>query len=724
MKTVFLRVTDADDKAAALRAAIHEPEATSGRQRFEIDAESFASVPQSPFVYRVPAPMLALAANRKTLAATGAKAKQGFGAATRFHRLVWEVKPSELGMGRRWLWLAHGTKPVTFFKPTFHVVLWANHGREAKADVTTRYPYLNGNYGFKIQAEEDYGRQGLCYGKRTGRFTVQVMPPGHAFSFEGTAIHADASVNIWNLLALLNSQPVAFWLNNVSAQHKTYSYVDTTPVPVKTDDALSDLALRGWQCQFQLRRTSENSNYFVLPALLLSEGATFALRANARADFTNSIEVALSEVQDEIDERCFNLYEIDDTDRLPITLSFEGDGLEGRSSSGLDSDTEDEVDDEDSEVRADLAGLAMELLSWLVGVAFGRFDVRLATGMRSLPTVPEPFDPLPVCSPAMLTGEDGLPVTKAPAGYQFTFPENGILVDDRGHARDLIAAVRAVFEEVFTTSADLRWNELSVVIEPKKHDLRTWVASSFFEYHLKRYSKGRRKAPILWQLSVSSGRYSVWLYAHRLTRDTFFQIQNDIMMPKLAHEERQLTALIESAGATPSARERKDIEAQESFVEELHVLLGEVKRVAPLWEPTLDDGVVLTMAPLWRLAAQHKPWQKELKSKWDELVAGKHDWARIAMHLWPERVVVKCTTDRSLAIAHGLEQVFWTDGGAGEWQVRPTTTHFVDELVRERSSIAVKAALSSLLESPVVNANSNRGRVRRTSKTASDLGMA
>ena len=42
--------------------------------------------------------------------------------------------------------------------------------------------------------------------------------------------------------------------------------------------------------------------------------------------------------------------------------------------------------------------------------------------------------------------------------------------------------------------------------------------------------------------------------------------------------------------------------------------------------------------------------------------AGKYDWAHIAMHLWPERVVPKCATDRSLAIAHGLEDVFWVEG--------------------------------------------------------------
>ena len=158
----------------------------------------------------------------------------------------------------------------------------------------------------------------------------------------------------------------------------------------------------------------------------------------------------------------------------------------------------------------------------------------------------------------------------------------------------------------------------------------------------------------------------MWLYAHRLIRDSFFQVQNEVVALKLAHEERKLASLVQGAGGSPSAKERKEIAAQESFVEELRAMLEEVKRVAPLWNPNLDDGVVLTMAPLWRLVPQHKSWQKELRSRWDELCAGKYDWAHVAMHLWPERVVPQCAKDRSLAIAHGREEVFWVEGDDGK----------------------------------------------------------
>ena len=295
------------------------------------------------------------------------------------------------------------------------------------------------------------------------------------------------------------------------------------------------------------------------------------------------------------------------------------------------------------------------------------------------------------CSPGMLAGDDAMSLAGPPTGYPLAFPETGVLVDDPGHARDLTAAVRAVFEVVFDSEADRWWNDVAALLDPKGHDLRVWLAGSFFEHHLKRYSKSRRKAPILWQLGTHSGRYSVWLYAHRLTRDSFFQLQNDVVGPKLTHEERQLTSLMQNAGGSPSAPERKEIAAQEAAVEELRAMLDEVTLVAPLWNPNLDDGVVLTMAPLWRLVPQCKPWQKELRTKWHELTAGKYDWAHVAMHLWPERVVPKCASDRSIAIAHEIEELFWLKDFTNRWRA-------VHEPAQEREYVASHWASSPRTE--------------------------
>jgi hypothetical protein len=76
----------------------------------------------------------------------------------------------------------------------------------------------------------------------------------------------------------------------------------------------------------------------------------------------------------------------------------------------------------------------------------------------------------------------------------------------------------------------------------------------------------------------------------------------------------------------------------------------------------------------------------------------------------PARVVPKCKDDRSLAIAHGIEEVFWFEDDDGKWKPRKTPTRPISELVAERSSEAVKAALKSLLEAPDPTGHAKRGR--------------
>ena len=133
-----------------------------------------------------------------------------------------------------------------------------------------------------------------------------------------------------------------------------------------------------------------------------------------------------------------------------------------------------------------------------------------------------------------------------------------------------------------------------------------------------------------------------------------------------------------------------------------------MKRIAPLWNPNLNDGVIINFAPLWRLVPQHKAWQKECKKVWDKLVKGDYDWAHLAMHLWPERVVPKCQDDRSLAIAHGLEEEFWYEDDDDKWQNRQVSEDRVAELVAERASTAVKAALDDLLSAPTPSGSRKR----------------
>jgi hypothetical protein len=55
--------------------------------------------------------------------------------------------------------------------------------------------------------------------------------------------------------------------------------------------------------------------------------------------------------------------------------------------------------------------------------------------------------------------------------------------------------------------------------------------------------------------------------------------------------------------------------------------------------------------------------------------------------------------------------VFWVEATEGTWKARPAPTRAVDDLVRERTSSAVKASLKNLVEAPIVGGGgAKRGR--------------
>jgi hypothetical protein len=115
---------------------------------------------------------------------------------------------------------------------------------------------------------------------------------------------------------------------------------------------------------------------------------------------------------------------------------------------------------------------------------------------------------------------------------------------------------------------------------------------------------------------------------------------------------------LRAKGTGRSRNEEKELERLHEFELELQEFRDELLRLAKLpWRPNLNDGVQITAAPLWKLFRLPK-WQKTLKETWEKLERGDYDWAHLAYTLWPDRVREKCKTDKSLAIAHGLEELY------------------------------------------------------------------
>jgi hypothetical protein len=229
-------------------------------------------------------------------------------------------------------------------------------------------------------------------------------------------------------------------------------------------------------------------------------------------------------------------------------------------------------------------------------------------------------------------------------------------VDDPNHPLDLERRVREVIEIIWSgqeggPTAQAIEHEACEILGVKS--LRDYFRkpAGFFADHLKRYSKSRRQAPIYWPLSTKSGSYTLWLYYHRLTDQTLHTCLADFLDPKIRKVQSELDALTGSGGGASRAGDLRE------FLDELKDLRDEIERVIKLpWKPNLNDGVLITAAPLWSLFAL-KPWQKKLKETWQDLEKGNYDWAHLAYSIWPERVAKACEKDRSLAIAHGLEHL-------------------------------------------------------------------
>ena len=143
------------------------------------------------------------------------------------------------------------------------------------------------------------------------------------------------------------------------------------------------MARDAWTLKRTLDTIAETSHALHLPA---------ALRARIGDYDPPSIEAGLAEIQAEIDEIAFDIYGFSDADRaaaLGSSVSTDEDASD-------DGEDADDSGDDDSATAIDQAD---GLLSWAAGVAFGRFDWRLATGEREAPLEPEPFDPLPIGRP-------------------------------------------------------------------------------------------------------------------------------------------------------------------------------------------------------------------------------------------------------------------------------------------------------------------------------------
>ena len=704
---------DADKGAAILEALA----ASASNRLFVATPTDFSEIPGSPFAYWVGPRIRKLFTSLHAFESSERAVRVGLQTSDdfRFVRAWWEV--SSTSLNAEWIPFAKGGSTRSVHSQLSAVINWKANGAElkARAELTPGTKHWSRN----IRSTEHYFKPGITWPKRASRFSPQAMPRGCIFSIRGQTTIAPESDLPW-MLAIMAS--VVFdalfktMLGRFGFPEFATGILQRMPWPnFSAADKLSLTALSAAYWQEMERRASSDSlsHSFVSAAMLRNSANTLTERAATWAGRLRLSEKTVAAIQTEIDDFAVSLYGLNAADRAALISALVTEST---------ADVEDNEAEEEEAATADAFALTADFLAYALGCAFGRWDIRHVTGEKTARELSDPFAPLPVCSLGQLQNAQGMPVRPedVPVTYPVRIPWNGILVDDPNHPLDLERRVREVIEIIWTGSAggptaEAIEHEACEILGVKS--LRDYFRkpAGFFADHLKRYSKSSRQAPIYWPLASPKRLYSVWLYYHRLTTDTFFTLLREVVKPRLDDEDRHFFNLKQAAGPSPTPSQVREIGASSELTDDLRAFHDEVQRIAPLWKPNLNDGVIINHAPLWRLAP-HAAWRKSLKETWDVLCAGKYDWSHLSFHLWPERVIAKCATDRSLAIAHELDAFFWVeDPKSGKWISRKRKEADIRTLIAERSSPAVKAALESLLTAPAPSGGTaKKGRKAKT----------
>jgi hypothetical protein len=557
-----------------------------------------------PFCYSTEPVLLKMFSTNNTFETVlGGLAKVGLatGDNDRFVRCYWEVPRTSINA--RWRWYAKGGDYLPFKQDVHLVVDWFDEGKSIEQAFV----------GARIKKTDVYFRPGVTYSRRSLKgLSFRALPAGCICSDRGPVIIVPGYE--YAVLALVNSR-VFKYLVEIQCAFGAYEIgtVQRTPLPSHFLEISSDLAELGRSLLMEYSSLACIDETDVLFQWDLFDGKPTSI-----ADISKQVSGRIAghrrkaaELLRYLDEKINQSYEIES---LPDNIVEHEKMLEVFSITDCD------------EMVSRL------MLSICMGFLFGHFPEKLFQ-LKHIDA--DFFDHLP--QGQMLVAMQGN--EEATSNHAI---DMGIIPGDPDHPDDIVRRIRWVLELILQEQAEAIEKEICEILRVKQ--LRDYFQKpgigGFWDDHVRRYSKSRRKAPIYWLLQSSKKNYALWLYYHRLDKDILFKALLNYVEPKIRLEENRLETLraqrVEAGTSGRGAKKlAKDMDQQEEFISELRDFEEKLRRVANLHlAPDLNDGVVLNIAPLRELV----PW-KEAKSYWDELLAGKYKWSSIGKQLREKGIV-------------------------------------------------------------------------------------
>lgn len=588
--------------------------------------KTLAAIPGFPLAYWLPTELTPLFSRLDSFEPSHGVVRQGLGTTDdfRFCRLRFEVPEDTLcsyhdrnSSSRSVCWVPYvkGDSFSPYFEDYPLVVNWGHDGAEVKEFNRERY----GSASRNVKSESHYGRVGLVFPRRTKRFCPRRYPDGMIFSVGGQSIfsNADAFATLGYMSTSLSSELIKSMLGRIDIDPQFEAgVVKRLPFPDLDKQQQSELRSHVERIVYAIvdvLRLDETTAYFTTPWVGDSPGSIAHASENISALVKKLSRLMLSEHQS--------------IERIVASILGVSNEVVVNAQDGFS------VERSDFREVGDVAETSRRISSHAVGVLFGRWNhkVRIVSNEKIPSNVPTDYPGLPPAQNSNSHGqEEGF--DKSPLHTEV----NGIVVDDPDHNDDVIRLLRAVIELVFSTAADATERELCscLGVRELREYFRRPGKGGFWDDHISRYSKSRRKAPIYWLLQSSKKNYAIWLYYHRLDKDLLFKALVNYVEPKIrleASRHESLRSRKAAAGEISKEAKRlaKEIEKQEDFISELRDFEDKLRRAANLnLEPDLNDGVVLNIAPLHELV----PW-KEAKKYWDELMEGQYEWSSIGKQL-------------------------------------------------------------------------------------------
>lgn len=524
----------------------------AGQKRYTANQDDFAKIPGASVAYWVSKKLYSTFRNSLLYDYTISDGQNKTGDNAKFVREFWEVRNSNVGKGKKWLFYAKGGGYRKWYGNLSEVVNWSEEARE----------FYKNDKICRIIPEYLWYKAGITWSLISNNPSFRLLPEEATFDVGDSSIFLKDNSNIEFVLGLLNSKVFSYVQKIVNPTiNIQVKDIRVMPFVKKNENEITGLAE---ECSFLSKEdwdSFETSWDFTRHPFI-----------KAITKYPNMMDIGniyLAECYDiwagECEER-FEKLKANEEELNRIFIDIYG----------LQDELTPEVEDKDVTVRkADLGRDVRSFISYAVGCMFGRYS----------PT----YDGLAY---AGSTWDDGK--------YNIYKPDaDGIIpiCDDEYFEDDMMGRfvefVRVVCGDN-SLEDNLRFvaNALGGKGQPKEV-IRNYFLNDFYADHCKIY----QKRPIYWLFdSGKKNGFKCLIYLHRYQPDTIARIRTDYVHEQQARYRTAIEDLEKQVAAATSTSERvkltkqlNKVQAQDNelhqYEEKVHALADQMIKI------DLDDGV-------------------------------------------------------------------------------------------------------------------------------------